>query len=116
MWRVSLAGARSAGSASRARSCQAASATRTPSGRSRATKRRARGLLSRSLAIAGHVTASGGTEDTRAVSRVPTVSADFPPVEGVEHRYVDAGGLRVHVAEAGPADAPPILLLHGWPQ
>lgn len=29
---------------------------------------------------------------------------------------MDAGGLRVHVREAGPADAPPVLLLHGWPQ
>ena len=35
--------------------------------------------------------------------------------EGVEHRWVDvAGGLRVHVAEAG--EGPPLLLLHGWPQ
>lgn len=33
----------------------------------------------------------------------------------VEHRRVDvAGGLRVHVAEAG--EGPPLLLLHGWPQ
>jgi pimeloyl-ACP methyl ester carboxylesterase len=47
---------------------------------------------------------------------VSPVSADFPAVEGVEHRYVDAGGLRVHLAEAGPPGAPPILLLHGWPQ
>jgi len=39
---------------------------------------------------------------------------DLPEVEGVEHRFVDAGGLRVHVAEAG--DGPPVLLLHGWPQ
>ena len=39
---------------------------------------------------------------------------DFPPVEGVEHRFVDAGGLRVHVAEAGAGE--PLLLLHGWPQ
>jgi pimeloyl-ACP methyl ester carboxylesterase len=50
------------------------------------------------------------------VSRVPAVSADFPHVEGVTHRQVDADGLRVHVAEAGPGDAPPVLLLHGWPQ
>jgi pimeloyl-ACP methyl ester carboxylesterase len=42
--------------------------------------------------------------------------ADFPHVEGVSHRYVDAGGLRMHLAEAGPADADPVLLLHGWPQ
>jgi pimeloyl-ACP methyl ester carboxylesterase len=29
---------------------------------------------------------------------------------------VSAGGLRVHLAEAGPPDAEPVLLLHGWPQ
>ena len=32
----------------------------------------------------------------------------------MSHRYVDAGGLRMHVAEAGEGD--PIVLLHGWPQ
>jgi pimeloyl-ACP methyl ester carboxylesterase len=32
----------------------------------------------------------------------------------VAHRDVDAGGLRMHVAEAG--EGPPLLLLHGWPQ
>ncbi len=42
--------------------------------------------------------------------------ADFPPVAGVEHRFVDAAGLRVHVAEAGPADGDPVVCLHGWPQ
>jgi pimeloyl-ACP methyl ester carboxylesterase len=41
---------------------------------------------------------------------------EFPHVDGVEHRHVDVRGVRVHLAEAGPADAPPILLLHGWPQ
>ena len=40
--------------------------------------------------------------------------SEFPPVHGVEHRYVEAGGLRTHVAEAG--DGEPLLLLHGWPQ
>ena len=40
----------------------------------------------------------------------------FPHVEGVEHRYVDAGSLTMHVAEAGSPDADPIVLLHGWPQ
>jgi pimeloyl-ACP methyl ester carboxylesterase len=39
---------------------------------------------------------------------------DLPEIEGVEHRFVDVDGLRVHVAEAG--DGPPVLLLHGWPQ
>jgi pimeloyl-ACP methyl ester carboxylesterase len=45
--------------------------------------------------------------------------ADFgrlgvPDVPGVTHRFVDAGGLRMHVAEAGEGD--PIVMLHGWPQ
>jgi pimeloyl-ACP methyl ester carboxylesterase len=40
----------------------------------------------------------------------------LPEVEGVRHRWLAAGDLRMHLAEAGPADAPPILLLHGWPQ
>jgi pimeloyl-ACP methyl ester carboxylesterase len=40
----------------------------------------------------------------------------LPQVEGVSHRDVHARGLRFHVAEAGPADAPPVVLLHGWPQ
>jgi pimeloyl-ACP methyl ester carboxylesterase len=41
---------------------------------------------------------------------------EMPQVEGIEHRFVEANGIRVHVAEAGPADAPAVLLLHGWPQ
>jgi pimeloyl-ACP methyl ester carboxylesterase len=40
----------------------------------------------------------------------------IPHVDGVSHRYVDAGGFRVHVAEAGPEGAEPVLMLHGWPQ
>lgn len=38
----------------------------------------------------------------------------IPPLDGVEHRYVDLPGLRMHVAEAGDGD--PVLLLHGFPQ
>jgi pimeloyl-ACP methyl ester carboxylesterase len=37
-----------------------------------------------------------------------------PSLPGVEHRFVQAGGIRMHVAEAGAGD--PVLLLHGWPQ
>src|SRR4051812_20895836 len=40
----------------------------------------------------------------------------LPHVEGVEHVYIDAGGLRTHVATAGPADGEPVVCLHGWPQ
>ena len=39
-----------------------------------------------------------------------------PQVAGIEHREVDARGLRMHVVEAGPPDGDPVLVLHGWPQ
>ena len=58
------------------------------------------------------MTAPGG--GTTAFAGDPLL--DLPEVEGVRHRYVDADGLRVHIAEAGDATAPPVLLLHGWPQ
>jgi pimeloyl-ACP methyl ester carboxylesterase len=38
----------------------------------------------------------------------------FPHVEGVEHRFVQARGVRFHLAEAGAGD--PVLLLHSFPQ
>jgi pimeloyl-ACP methyl ester carboxylesterase len=40
--------------------------------------------------------------------------SELPPVAGVTHRYIQAGDVRLHVAEAG--EGPPLLLLHGWPQ
>jgi pimeloyl-ACP methyl ester carboxylesterase len=41
----------------------------------------------------------------------------LPEVPGVRHDFLDLStGVRAHVAQAGPADAPPLLLLHGWPQ
>jgi pimeloyl-ACP methyl ester carboxylesterase len=41
----------------------------------------------------------------------------LPQLPGVEHRELDlATGVRVHVALAGPEDAPRVLALHGWPQ
>ena len=39
---------------------------------------------------------------------------EIPRMDGVEHRFVDLPGLRMHVAEAGRGD--PVLLLHGFPQ
>ena len=42
--------------------------------------------------------------------------SDPPDLGGVRHEYINAGGLRTHVALAGPEDAPPVVLVHGWPQ
>jgi pimeloyl-ACP methyl ester carboxylesterase len=41
----------------------------------------------------------------------------MPELPGVRHRHIGLPTrVRVHVAEAGPEDAPPVLCLHGWPQ
>jgi pimeloyl-ACP methyl ester carboxylesterase len=41
----------------------------------------------------------------------------MPELEGVEHSFHDLPtGVTLHLATAGPADAPPVLALHGWPQ
>lgn len=44
------------------------------------------------------------------------MSVSMPQVEGITHRDVTVRGIRLHVAEGGPQDAPPVMLLHGWPQ
>jgi pimeloyl-ACP methyl ester carboxylesterase len=42
------------------------------------------------------------------------VERELPHVDGVEHRWVEAGGYRFHIAEAGSGE--PLVMLHGWPQ
>lgn len=44
------------------------------------------------------------------------MAREIPHVDGVEHRFVEANGIRIHVAEAGPGDAPALVMLHGWPE
>lgn len=40
-----------------------------------------------------------------------------PALDGVEHRYVTTpAGVTIHIAEAGPADGDPVMLVHGFPQ
>lgn len=43
-----------------------------------------------------------------------TAQPEIPDLDGVEHRFVELPGLRMHVAEAGSGE--PLLLLHGFPQ
>ncbi len=42
----------------------------------------------------------------------------MPAVDGIDVRHSDvrAGDVRLHVAEAGDPGAPPLVLVHGWPQ
>ncbi len=41
----------------------------------------------------------------------------MPHLDGVEHRWVEVDGVRIHVAEAGVGNpGAPIVLIHGWPQ
>jgi len=47
--------------------------------------------------------------------RQPDAVSDLPHVDGVSHRWVQARGLRFHVAEAGSGEDV-VLCLHGWPQ
>ena len=41
----------------------------------------------------------------------------LPSLDGVEHKFIDLGdGVTIHVADAGPADGPPVMLVHGFPE
>lgn len=36
--------------------------------------------------------------------------------EEIEHSFIETSRIRLHVAEAGPADGPLVVLLHGLPE
>ncbi len=53
---------------------------------------------------------SGAPKSTPLPAIKPGTNTSFGPL-----KQIDAGVLNVGYAEAGPADGPPVMLLHGWP-
>src|SRR5690606_5069101 len=51
----------------------------------------------------------------RAASPTRTPSSTRAGSSFEANRSIQAGDLLVHYVDAGPADGPPVLLLHGWP-
>lgn len=62
----------------------------------------------------GLATSAAAHSSSRSTPRVPAIKAGTHTSFGVLKR-IDAGVLSVSYAEVGPADGPPVLLLHGWP-
>lgn len=48
-----------------------------------------------------------------SVFPMPTIAKATPELT---HRFVTARGVRFHIAESGPEDGTPLVLLHGFPQ
>ena len=68
-------------------------------------------LAASKLGMVGAVPASSTLMNpARAMSGRPKRRASFGPL-----KQVDAGVLNVGYVEAGPANGPPVILLHGWP-
>lgn len=54
--------------------------------------------------------ATGAAKSASLPSIKPGTNTSFAPL-----KQVNAGSLNMGYAEAGPADGPPVILLHGWP-
>jgi pimeloyl-ACP methyl ester carboxylesterase len=63
------------------------------------------------LGVAGSAGAQAGrTARTQLPAVKPGTNTSFGPL-----KRIDAGLLNVGYADTGPADGPPVILLHGWP-
>src|SRR5213079_848209 len=63
------------------------------------------------LSVSGSVQAQANETSRVALPAIkPGTNTSFAAL-----KQIDAGVLNVGYAEAGPADGPPVILLHGWP-
>jgi pimeloyl-ACP methyl ester carboxylesterase len=68
-------------------------------------------LAAAQFMLSGSAQAQPGRAKLAAIRPIkPGTNISFAPI-----KQIDAGLLNVGYAEAGPADGPPVLLLHGWP-
>jgi pimeloyl-ACP methyl ester carboxylesterase len=71
----------------------------------------AMGIAALEFGTNGPAKASSSHVSRTAMSTIkPGTNTSFAPL-----KQINAGVLNVGYAEAGPADGPPVLLLHGWP-
>lgn len=66
--------------------------------------------FSQAAVAAAAVAVVGGSTAQAAIAPVTGKHPTLGPI-----KQVDAGFLNIGYAEAGPADGPPVILLHGWP-
>ena len=62
------------------------------------------------LAGLGRFTSSGNAKAADLLTTTFRTNTSFGPIE-----QIDSGLLNVGYAESGPANGPPVILLHGWP-
>ncbi|MGA7199801.1 alpha/beta fold hydrolase [Roseiarcus sp.] len=75
-------------------------------------RRRVLGAAAMTIAAAqlGLIGSADAQDSTQSPPTKPGTNTSFAPLKQIE-----AGLLNVGYAEAGPADGPPVILLHGWP-
>ena len=73
-------------------------------------RRRFLGTAIVTLAAAELAMSDAGAQSPKPSSTTAGTSASFSSL-----KQIDAGVLNVAYAEAGPANGPPVILLHGWP-
>ncbi|WP_089174495.1 alpha/beta hydrolase [Bosea sp. AS-1] len=73
------------------------------------------GTMALGTVLAQFGTIGAASAQTRASVPTPGSAGQGVHASFAAEKRIEAGALDVGYAEAGPADGPPVLLLHGWP-